>query len=135
MITYILTFISGIISFMVLDYLWLAKIAKNFYLEKLALHTTVRDGALVPYLPAVPLVYIVALIGIWFFVLTRVTTVGQAALQGALLGFCIYAFYDFTNLATLKEYPWSLTIVDIVWGTLLVSAVTALMFFVKNLLA
>ena len=120
---------------MVLDYLWLAKIAKNFYLEKLALHTTVRDGALVPYLPAVPLVYIVALIGIWFFVLTRVTTVGQAALQGALLGFCIYAFYDFTNLATLKEYPWSLTIVDIVWGTLLVSAVTALMFFVKNLLA
>ena len=135
MITYILTFISGIISFMVLEYLWLAKIAKNFYLEKLALHTTVRDGALVPYLPAVPLVYIVALIGIWFFVLTRVTTVGQAALQGALLGFCIYAFYDFTNLATLKEYPWSLTIVDIVWGTLLVSAVTALMFFVKNLLA
>ena len=135
MITYILTFISGIISFMVLDYLWLAKIAKNFYLEKLALHITVRDGALVPYLPAVPLVYIVALIGIWFFVLTRVTTVGQAALQGALLGFCMYAFYDFTNLATLKEYPWSLTIVDIIWGTLLVAAVTTIMFFVKNILA
>ena len=135
MITYILTFISGIISFMVLDYLWLAKIAKNFYLEKLALHITVRDGALVPYLPAVPLVYIVALIGIWFFVLTRVTTVGQAALQGALLGFCMYAFYDFTNLATLKEYPWSLTIVDIVWGTLLVAAVTTIMFFVKNITA
>ena len=135
MITYILTFISGIISFMVLDYLWLAKIAKNFYLEKLALHTTVRDGALVPYLPAVPLVYIVALIGIWFFVLARVTSIQQVLLQGALLGFCMYAFYDFTNLATLKEYPWSLTIVDIIWGTLLVASVTTIMFFVKNITA
>ena len=120
---------------MVLDYLWLAKIAKNFYLEKLALHTTVRDGALVPYLPAVPLVYIVALIGIWFFVLARVTSIQQVLLQGALLGFCMYAFYDFTNLATLKEYPWSLTIVDIIWGTLLVASVTTIMFFVKNITA
>jgi len=130
-----LTSLAGIISFVVLDYIWLAKIAKDFYLEKLASHVLIRDGSLVPYLLAVPLVYIVAVLGIWHFVLTRVTDIEQAFLQGALLGFCMYAFYDLTNLATLKDYPWSLTILDTLWGTLLVGTVTALMFFVRNLLA
>ncbi len=128
----IISSIAGIISFMVLDYLWLAQLAKNFYLGNLISHVKIENGSLVPYLPAVPLVYIVAVIGIWFFVLTKVTTIGQAFLYGALLGFVMYAFYDFTNLATLKEYPWSLAIVDILWGTLLVASVTTIMFFVNK---
>ncbi len=131
----IISSIAGIISFIVLDYLWLAQLAKNFYLGNLISHVEIKNGSLVPYLPAVPLVYIVAVIGIWFFVLTKVTTTGQAFLYGAILGFVMYAFYDFTNLATLKDYPWSLAIVDILWGTLLVAVVTAMMFAVKNALA
>lgn len=120
---------------MVLDYIFLAQIAKKFYLENLASHVTIKDGALVPYLPAVPLVYIVAVLGIWVFILSKVTTLSQAFLYGALMGFVMYAFYDFTNLATLKDYPWSLTIVDIIWGTLLVGVVTSIMFLVKNAVA
>ena len=120
---------------MVLDYIFLAQILKNFYLSKLASHITIKDGSLVPYLPAVPLVYIVAVLGIWFFILSKVTTLSQAFLYGALMGFVMYAFYDFTNLSTLKDYPWSLTIVDIVWGTFLVAVVTSVMFFVKNAVA
>jgi uncharacterized membrane protein len=135
MLPIITSSIAGIISFMVLDYIFLAQVLKEFYLSKLASHITVKDGSLVPYLPAVPLVYIVAVIGIWVFVLSKVTTLSQAFLTGALLGFIMYAFYDFTNLATLKDYPWSLTIVDIIWGTFLVGAVTAIMFFVKGFFA
>jgi uncharacterized membrane protein len=133
MIPIVTSSIAGIISFMVLDYIFLAHIVKDFYLTKLASHITVKDGALVPYLPAVPLVYLVAVIGIWFFILSKVTTTGNAFLYGALMGFVMYAFYDFTNLSTLKDYSWSLAIVDILWGTLLVGAVTTIMFFVKNL--
>jgi uncharacterized membrane protein len=131
----IIASIAGFISFGVLDYIFLAKLAKNFYLTKLSEHIVVKDGSLVPYLPAVPLVYIVAVIGIWVFVLSKATTLSQAFSYGALMGFIMYAFYDFTNLATLKNYPWSLTLVDIVWGTLLVGTVTAVMFFVKNFFA
>ena len=126
---------AGIISFIVLDYIWLAIIAKSFYLESLASHIKVEKGALVPYLPAIPLVYLVATLAIWVFVLSKVESVKDAAMYGALLGFFMYAFYDFTNLATLKDYPWSLTIVDILWGTFLVSMVTVIMYYVKTLLA
>ncbi len=135
MLPIITSSIAGIISFMILDYIFLAHIAKKFYLENLASHVTIKDGALVPYLPAVPLVYIVAVLGIWVFILSKVTTLSQAFLYGALMGFVMYAFYDFTNLATLKDYSWSLTIVDIIWGTLLVGVVTSIMFLVKNAVA
>ena len=135
MIPIITSSIAGIISFAVLDYFFLTQIAKDFYLTKLAHHIVVKDGSLVPYLPAVPLVYIVAVLGIWVFILTKVTTLSQAFLYGALMGFVMYAFYDFTNLVTLKDYPWSLAIVDIIWGTLLVGVVTSIMFFVKNAVA
>lgn len=135
MLSIILASISGFITFVVLDYIWLAHLAKNFYLDSLASHITLKDGALAPYLPAIPLVYIVAVLGIWTFVLSRVTSVQEAALYGALLGFFMYAFYDFTNLATLRNYPWSLTIVDTLWGTFLVAVVTVVMFLVQNAIA
>ncbi len=125
----------GIIGFIGLDYIWLSKIAKNFYLENLKSHVVMENGSLVPYLPAIPLVYIVAVIGIWVFAIPKADSMGNAFMWGALLGFVMYAFYDFTNLATLKDYPWSLTIVDMIWGTLLVGTVTALMFWVNSLFA
>ena len=132
MLSIIITSITGFISFAILDYTFLAKIAKNFYLTKLAAHIEIKDGSLVPYLPAVPIVYILAIIAIWIFVLNRVTTLQDAALYGALLGFLMYAFYDFTNLATLKGYPWSITIVDSIWGAVIVGTVTTIMFLVKS---
>ena len=135
MLSIIATSFAGFITFVVLDYVWLAQIAKNFYLDKLASHITIKNGSLVPYLPAVPLVYVVALIAIWTFLLSWVVDVKQAALYGALLGFCMYAFYDLTNLATLKDYSWSITIVDSLWGAFLVSAVTVVMFLVRGALA
>jgi len=135
MTSIIISSIAGFISFIALDYVWLSKIAKSFYLDNLSGHVALKDGALVPYLPAIPLVYIVAVIGIWAFALPKATSLGTAFLWGALLGFVMYAFYDFTNLATLKNYPWSLTLVDIVWGTLLVGTVTTIIFWVNSLLS
>ncbi len=135
MLSIILTSLSGIITFILLDYIWLARIAKDFYLSNLASHVTITNGSLVPYLPAVPLVYLVGIGAVWVFILSWVTDLRQAALYGAALGFFMYAFYDLTNIATLRDYSWSLTIVDIIWGTILVSIVTTVMFYIKTLLA
>jgi len=37
--------------------------------------------------------------------------------MGATTGFTIYAVYNFTNLATFKDYTLSLAIKDTLWGT------------------
>ena len=41
----------------------------------------------------------------------------RAALRGAVLGLTAYATYDLTNQATLRDWPLSVTLADIPWGT------------------
>lgn len=48
----------------------------------------------------------------------------EAAQRGALIGGIMYAFYDFTNMATLSRWTWSMVVVDSAWGATL-SALTA----------
>ena len=48
----------------------------------------------------------------------------RTLLMGALFGFFAYATYDLTNLATLKNWPLGLAVLDVAWGSL-VTAVSA----------
>ena len=47
-------------------------------------------------------------------------------IQGALLGLMAYGAYDLTNQATLKDWPYIVTIVDMVWG-LVVTGTTSVL--------
>ncbi len=49
-------------------------------------------------------------------------------LLGALFGFCAYATYDITNLATLRGWPTSVAVIDLAWGTA-ATAIAALASF------
>lgn len=44
---------------------------------------------------------------------------GRAAMNGAILGFVAYATYDLTNQATLNVWSTRMTVIDIIWGTVL----------------
>ena len=134
MLSIILSSIAGMFTMMFLDYVWLSKIAKMFYLDNLRAHILLKNGSLVPYLPAVPLVYIVAIVGIWIFVIPKSSTALSAFLLGGFLGFILYAFYDLTNLSTLKEYTWSLAVVDTLWGTLLIGVVSLIIYLVHSVI-
>ncbi len=56
----------------------------------------------------------------------------DALLIGALFGFMTYATYDLTNLATLKDWPLTVTIVDLVWGTVLAASVSTATYFIAE---
>ena len=45
-----------------------------------------------------------------------------AAFRGAVLGAVAYGTYDLTNLATLRGWPVTLTIIDLAWGIVLTAA-------------
>jgi uncharacterized membrane protein len=53
---------------------------------------------------------------------------------GAIFGMITYATYDLTNLATLKEWPLSVTIIDIIWGTSLSTATAIAGYYIANFL-
>lgn len=114
--------------FVLLDYIWLAQLAKSFYLTSLAPLIKVENGSLVVNLGGAAVVYLVGILAIILFVDPASKSPMQALITGALLGFVMYAFYDFTNYATLHSFPLKLALIDTLWGTFLfaiVSAVTA----------
>jgi len=81
------------------------------------------------------LFYLIYIAGIIFFAVYPALsggTVHKAFVLGALLGFFAYATYDLTNLATLKDWPLTMVVVDMVWGTLLTGCVAAASFLVAK---
>jgi len=53
-------------------------------------------------------------------------SIGDAFLRGAILGLLAYGTYDLTNLATLKGWAWQVSVIDMIWGTVLTGTVAAI---------
>jgi uncharacterized membrane protein len=62
-------------------------------------------------------------------------SLGATLWRGALFGLVTYATYDLTNLATVKDWPVLVTVVDMGWGTLLSLAVSYVGFVAGRWLA
>jgi uncharacterized membrane protein len=54
----------------------------------------------------------------------------KALLLGSLLGLVTCAICHLTNLATVKDWPWFVTAVNMAWGTVLATSVSCLGYFV-----
>jgi uncharacterized membrane protein len=119
----LLAFIVSVPLFVALDLLWLGFIARDFYQTRLG--HVLADSV---NWPAAIVFYLVFLAGVLIFAVMpalEVRSAMKALMLGALFGFFTYATYDLTNLATLRQWPLSLTLVDIVWGTALGATVAA----------
>jgi len=68
------------------------------------------------------LFYLIYTIGIVVFAISPALGTGRwspAGLRGLFLGLFGYSVYDLTNQATLRDWPISVAIADLIWGTLL----------------
>lgn len=118
--------ISGII-FLVLDICWLFFSNKKIYQTNIG--NLMGDFKIVPAI----IFYIIYLVALTFFVLMpgfEKNSVGYVLFSGALLGLVCYSTYDLTNLASLKNWSLTVTIIDIIWGTFVSSLSASLSFLV-----
>jgi uncharacterized membrane protein len=109
-------FAVGMLAFIVLDALWLGVLMNRFYRESLAPIARLADGALWPNWPAAFVVYVLLGLGLATFVAPRAVSVASAAGYGALFGLVVYGVYDFTNYSTLRQWPFAVVLVDVLWG-------------------
>lgn len=114
-------------TFFIIDFLWLALIARKFYLEQLGhlMKTNINWTAAVIF-------YLLFIVGLVIFVIAPAVekrSFISAIIMGGLFGLFSYATYDLTNLATLKNWPLPITIVDILWGIVLAGSVSAITYF------
>lgn len=125
---YIKLYLLTIPVFFIIDILWIGFIAKDFYWGKLGdlLADPINWSAALVF-------YLLYIIGILFFAVVPALdagSLGKAAMLGALFGFFTYATYDFTNLATIKNWPLIVTVVDLIWGTVLCTSVASVSYLI-----
>ncbi len=120
---YLVAYFATVIVFLGIDFVWLTKIANQFYAAQL--------GDLLlenPKLGPAAVFYLFYVVGIVFFAVMPALRGGglsTAIFSGALLGAIAYATYDVSNYATLKNWPINVLFVDIAWGTVLTSVSAA----------
>jgi uncharacterized membrane protein len=106
---------AGTLTVMVgLDGLWLGIVARPLYVRGIG-HLMAEK----PNLAAAASFYALFGLGLVVFaVLPAGPAPGWGRTMGvaALFGFLAYATYDLTNLATLREWPLGLSLLDIAWG-------------------
>lgn len=123
MLYYLKLYLLTIPVFFAVDMLWLGLVARSFYKKHLGyiLSPDVNWTAAI-------LFYLMYIVGIIFFAVRpalAADSLSRALLLGAFFGFITYATYDLTNLATLKDWPLTVVIVDIAWGTALCALVAS----------
>ena len=130
-VTYFLKlYVLTVPVFFAIDILWLGAIARAFYRRHLGfiLSPDVNWTAAVTF-------YLIYIAGIIFFAVRPALASGslsKAALLGGLFGFFTYATYDLTNMATIKNWPLKIVVVDILWGTCLCALVAGLSLLIAR---
>ncbi len=123
--TILLPYLSALLSMLLIDAVWLTLMVKRFY--------TPRIGHLmsssVSYAPAVAF-YLIYVAGLTFLVLYPALreqwSLREVFARGAVIGLLAYATYDLTNQATLKNWPISITLMDMAWGAFITAAVASI---------
>lgn len=123
MLRILVVYLGGLLAFLALDYLWLAVVARGFYVQYL--------GALMREQPkwlAAGAFYLLFVAGVlWFAAWPGVErgSVGRAALQGGAFGLVAYATFDLTAYALLKDFPFAIVVPDLLWGMAVAATVAS----------
>jgi len=126
-------YIGSAVAMLVLDAIWLTTMVPIVY--KPALGDMLADP---PNLLVAGVFYLVYLIGVVVFAVLPALNQQNwlmALGAGALLGLVAYGTYDFTNLATLKNWPVTLSLIDVCWGISLTAVTATAGYFVANWLS
>lgn len=110
-----------------IDMVWLGLVATKFYRQQIGY--IMRDT---PNWTAAILFYLLFIGGLIVFVIAPAVAKREwlyALSYGALFGFMTYATYDLTNLATVKDWPILVTVVDLIWGSVLAASVSTAVYW------
>ncbi len=130
---YIKLYLATLVAFFAVDLVWLGLVARTFYRKYLGFLMAPKVNW-----PAALIFYLLFVVGILVFAVLPGLEAGSlktTLVRAALFGLIAYATYDLTNLATLKDWPLLVTVVDLIWGTAVSVLVSLAGYFAGRWLA
>ena len=129
--TFLISYSAAFISMLVIDLIWLSIMMKPFYQKHIG-HLLAETPNLLPAI----IFYFIFIFGLVFLVIMPALSGNfsytKIFIYGAIFGLVCYGTYDLTNHATMKNWPAIVTIVDLIWGTLLTGTVSVIVKFVSK---
>lgn len=123
---YLKLYLATLVAFFAIDMVWLGLVARTFYRQHLGFIMAPSPN----WVPAI-VFYLLFVAGILIFVVLpglKADSLGSTLLRAALFGLVTYATYDLTNLATVRNWPLVVTVVDLIWGCVLSTVVSLASF-------
>jgi uncharacterized membrane protein len=127
---FIRLFLISLPTFIVIDMIWLLLVARKFYSKHIGFLMKPDVGW-----TAAIIFYLLFIAGLAVFVIGPAVekhSWAHALLFGAFFGLITYATYDLTNLATLKDWPLLVTIVDLIWGMTIAGSVSVITYLIAE---
>ena len=127
---FITLYLIALPVFLAIDMVWLIFVAKNFYAQQIGflMKTEINWTAAIIF-------YLIFIVGLVVFVIAPAlekNSWSHALIYGALFGLVAYATYDLTNLATMKNWPLIITIVDLAWGMTVAASVSIVTYLIAT---
>ena len=123
-------FLVSFITFLVLDAIWLRLVARGFYSKHLSLYLTdnvIWSSALI--------FYVIFNIGLLIFVILPSIDKNSymtLVVYSLLYGLVTFATYDLTNLATIKDWPIIVSVVDMLYGMFVAFSSASVAFYANK---
>jgi len=131
---YFIAFFAAFISYLILDgtmmYFFTGKLFGSM-IQKIQNGRPMK-ARIIPAL----LCFIVLAFGIVYFIVDKVRDnhiIEDSLRYGFIFGFVIYAVFDLTNYAIFENYTLAVTIIDILWGSVLAFLVTVITKYVMKI--
>lgn len=106
------SYAAALAALLALDAIWLGLVSKNFAQAQIG---HLFGDRIIWW--AVALFYLLYAGAVVYFASAPASSLRNAFVAGAALGFVAYMTYDLTNLATLRDWPVLFVCVDVAWGT------------------
>jgi uncharacterized membrane protein len=116
-------YVITLVVFLALDAVWLTTMAPLLYRPAIG-HLMLDDFEPLPAF-AFYLLYVIGIVTFAVMPGLARASAGSALARGALFGLVAYATYDLTNQATLRGWPWVVTLADLCWGSFVTAAAAA----------
>jgi uncharacterized membrane protein len=113
-----------LIVFLSLDFVFLYSMSSMFNKQIVA----VQGSPVVFDVYAAALCYIALIFGIYYFIIRE----KKSILEAFYLGVIIYAVYETTTLALLKNWTYKTAIIDTTWGGILFALTTFIVYALKK---
>lgn len=129
LVQYVWVYLISVPVFFAIDMLWLGLVAQKFYQSQIGYLLGPVNW------PVAIAFYLIFLVGLLIFVIAPAIesrSMMHAIVFGALFGFFTYATYDLTNWATIRDWPMLVSLVDMVWGTVLSASVATVTYWIAT---